>query len=195
MNKKKVIGIVIIVVLILALVGGVLYFTMSNEKTINDLEVKYKGGASVKINGKDSTLEKEVVIKNTSNDLKTYKLSWEDVSNDFGSNLVYEITCSGERCASLASSQVPVVGSTIYNSVAIPSGVTHTYKIKFTNKEAKDGTFKGKLKVVSESKKSSENKENKDIRENHEMKENKDIRDNNKIRENKDIKKTDSNKA
>ena len=74
-------------------------------------------------------------------------------------NLTYVIEGEGETAASLALSQAPVADATLFPSVVIQSGKTHTYKIKLTYKSDKKedkAVFKGKINIYSESKKLSE---------------------------------------
>ena len=152
-NKKKLIIMIIgILVLIAGILLTVLYFKDNKNKEIsNDLEIKYVDGDTITLENieKGFTFEKEIIVKNTTKELRAYSLEWTSIDNKIktGSDLTYEITGVGDRSASLGKSQVPGVSSKIFNQVAILGEVTHTYKIKITYNGKDKGSFTGKLKV------------------------------------------------
>lgn len=151
-NKKKLIIMIIgILVLIAGILLTVLYFNNRNKEISNDLEITYVGGDTITLKDieKGFTFEKEIIVKNTTKELRAYSLEWISIDNKIktGSDLTYEITGVGDRSASLGKSQVPGVSSKIFNQVAILGEVTHTYKIKITYNGKEKGSFTGKLKV------------------------------------------------
>lgn len=164
--KKHLKLLIIILVVVLLIIGSVFYFTKKDTKTeINDLEIKYLNGDSINIKNPSSSYEetKEITITNTSKDLKTYSLSWKEVSNTFAeqNKLLYTIKGNGDRAASLGKSQVPAADSKIFNSVAIQAGKTHTYKITITynGKKVESNSFLGTLKINSEKAKKNNSKD------------------------------------
>ena len=151
-NKKKLIIIIIgILVLITGILLTILYLKDKNKEISNDLEIKYVDGDTITLENieKGYTFEKEIIVKNTTKELRAYSLEWTSIDNKIktGSDLTYEITGVGDRSASLGKSQVPGVSSKIFNQVAILGEVTHTYKIKITYNGKEKGSFTGKLKV------------------------------------------------
>lgn len=164
--KKHLKLLIIILAVVLLIIGSVFYFTKKDTKTeINDLEIKYLNGDSINIKNPSSSYEetKEITITNTSKDLKTYSLSWKEVSNTFAeqNKLLYTIKGNGDRAASLGKSQVPAADSKIFNSVAIQAGKTHTYKITITynGKKVESNSFLGTLKINSEKAKKNNSKD------------------------------------
>ncbi len=151
MNKKK-IGLIIIIILI---AGISLFFILKNSGTekINDLKITYSDKV-IRFNNfsKDFKVEKTITITNTGKESHTYSLEWSDVKNTLLKQnlLTYEITCTGDRCASLGTSQVPVASATVYQQVLIESAKTQSYKIIFNYSGTDKGKFSGKLKVHPE---------------------------------------------
>lgn len=159
-NKRKLI-VLGIVLLILITVPLFLFINKDKKEVINDLKVIYYEGDVIEFLSNDEEIIKEITIKNTSKDLKTYSLIWDDVSNDFEeqSKLLYTIKATGKTAAELQLSQVPIADAKVFNSVAILSGQTHTYEIKITyNGQDKNKKFTGKIKVDSKSSKKTKSK-------------------------------------
>lgn len=153
-NKKLLIVIGIVLVL---LIGVLVYYL--NKDTLdekNDLSIRYVNGDEISFKdlSNNKTYEKKIVVKNDTNELKTYSLSWLNISNNYKeqNKLTYEIKGEGNRAASLDKSQVPVVGSNVFNSVAILGNTEHTYTIKFSYSGSSDksNSFKGVLRINSE---------------------------------------------
>lgn len=187
-DKKKIIISIIIVILLL---GGFLlvreYYSNHNDK-MNDLVITYKDGKSIKFKKfkKEFTEKRTITIKNISKENKTYSLEWKDVSNSLEqqNKFTYEIKCTGDRCATLGTSQVPVAGFQVFPQALIEAGKTQTYTIEFKYNGSEKGVkFKGKLIVYSE--KPEEEQESKDDEK--ETKTGEDF--------NKDLKKTKENKT
>ena len=151
-NKKKLIIMVIgILVLIAGILLTVLYLKDRNKEISNDLEIRYVDGDTITLKDmeKGFTFEKEIIVKNTTKELRTYSLEWTSIDNKIknGSDLTYEIIGTGDRSASLGKSQVPGVSSKIFNQVAILGEVEHKYIVKITYNGKEKGNFSGKLKV------------------------------------------------
>ncbi|MGM9878612.1 MAG: hypothetical protein ACI31R_01095 [Bacilli bacterium] len=151
-SKKKLIIIIATVLILIGLFLSIFYFKeVKNKEESNDLRIEYVKGDTIVLEDieKGFTYEKEIIVENTSKELRTYSLEWTSVSNKVksGSDFTYEITGTGDRSASLGKSQVPGVASKIFNQVAILGGVTHKYKIKITYNGEEKGNFKGVLKV------------------------------------------------
>ena len=154
MKKKIIIGIIFLLIIG---IGTILYLNKDLKEEVNDLEITYVGRDKVKIKKikEDFVYEKEIIIKNRGSKLKTYSLEWTNIENIFKnqSKLLYEITSTGERSATLDKSQLPNAKSIIFPQVAILPGKSHTYKIKIwyegdVSKE-KESVFIGKLKIKS----------------------------------------------
>ena len=157
-NIKKLIIFTIIVILLL----GVFLLVRGNynkhNDNMNELEIRYSDNKLVKFNKfeKDFSYSKTITITNTGKENKTYSLEWIKVKNSLKnqSNFLYEIKCTGNRCATLGKSQVPTVGFVVYQQALIEPGVTQKYEVKFTYKgKEKDASFKGILQVYSEKEK------------------------------------------
>ena len=145
-NKKKLIIMITgILVLIAGILLTVLYLKDKNKEISNDLEIKYVGGDTITLENieKGFTFEKEIIVKNTTKELRAYSLEWTSIDNKIktGSDLTYEIIGTGDRSASLGKSQVPGVSSKIFNQVAILGEVEHKYIVKITYKMSVYSTF------------------------------------------------------
>lgn len=152
---KKSIYIVVVVLIVLL---GILFISshsnIKNEK-MNDLKIHYSNGKTLKFNSfkKKFTKEYTITVENTSKENKTYSLEWVKVDNGLNAQnkFLYEITCEGDRCATLGKSQVPVTGATVYTQVLIEAGKKQTYTVKFTyDGSEKKSKFNGTLQVYSE---------------------------------------------
>ena len=127
--------------------------TCNKTENINDLKITYSD-KKVTFNdfSKDFKVEQTITIENTSKENKTYSLEWSEVKNTLSKQNVftYEIKCTGDRCATLGKSQVPVASAKVYNQVLIESGKTQEYKVIYTYTGTDKGKFSGKLKVYPE---------------------------------------------
>ena len=156
------------VIIIVAVIIGLIVNHVNKTETMNDLKIIYKDGQTIKFNNfkKDFTEEKTITVTNTSKENKTFSLEWEGVENNLKkqNTFTYEIKCTGDRCATLGASQVPVAGFKVYQQVLIEAGKTQTYTVVFNYKGSeKKVSFQGKLKVYSEQVKEEKPKEE-DIR-------------------------------
>lgn len=164
MNIKKIIHcidkrkIIISIIVVFLLLGGFLLIRENyNNKhdKMNDLTITYKEGKIINIKKfkKKFTEKRTITIKNNSKENKAYSLEWKDVSNSLEKQdkFIYKINCTGDRCATLGISQVPVVGFQVYPQVLIEAGKTQTYTVELKyNGSEKDAKFKGQLVVYSE---------------------------------------------
>ena len=127
--------------------------TCNKTENINDLKITYSD-KKVTFNdfSKDFKVEQTITIENTGKENKTYSLEWSDVKNTLVKQnaFTYEIKCSGDRCATLGVSQVPVASATVYNQVLIEGGSKQGYNIIYNYKGSDKGKFTGKLKVYPE---------------------------------------------
>ena len=153
MEKKR-----IIIVLVALLVLGVILFLIfgggNKTEKMNDLKVTYSDGEVMKYGNfkKGFTDERTITVENTSNENKTFSLEWSKVSNKLKeqNKFTYEIKCTGDRCAELGKSQIPVAGAIVYPQVLIEAGKKQVYTIKLTYTGSEDASFTGSLKVYSE---------------------------------------------
>lgn len=154
-NKKyllyAVIGLVLLLCIIFLIKGNV------NDKNdqMNGLKIHYDSGKVIKFNNfkKGFTKKNIITVENTTNENKTYSLEWVKVNNKLKKQNVflYEIECTGERCATLGKSQVPVAGAKVYTQVLIGPKTKQTYTVIFTyDGSEKDVSFDGTLQVFSE---------------------------------------------
>lgn len=163
LTKKQLI-IIAAVVVIVAVIIGLIVKQINKTETMNDLKITYKDGQTIKFSNfsKDFTEQKTITVTNTSKENKTFSLEWEGVENNLEkqNNFTYEIKCTGDRCATLGTSQVPVAGFKVYQQVLIEPGKTQTYTIVFSYKGSeKKVSFEGRLKVYSEKVKEEKPKE------------------------------------
>lgn len=152
-NKYLIGGIV--AVLLIGVIAAIVINNMNKKDSMNDLKITYSNGQNIKFSNfnKNFTEERTITVKNTSNENRTFSLEWEGVKNNINkqNQFTYEISCTGDRCATLGTSQVPVAGFKVYQQVLIEGGKTQTYTIKFNYKGSeKNADFQGKLKVYSE---------------------------------------------
>ncbi len=152
MNKKK-IGLIIVIILVLG-IGLFLALKCCNKtEKVNDVKITYSDKV-IKFNNfsKDFKEEKTIKVVNTGKENHTYSLEWEAVKNTLAkqNTFTYEIKCTGDRCAELGTSQVPVASAKVYQQVLIEAGKTQEYKIIFTYTGTDKGKFSGKLKVYPE---------------------------------------------
>ena len=153
MEKKR-----IIIVLVALLVLGVILFLIfgggNKTEKMNDLKVTYSDGEVMKYGNfkKGFTDERTITVENTSNENKTFSLECSKVSNKLKeqNKFTYEIKCTGDRCAELGKSQIPVAGAIVYPQVLIEAGKKQVYTIKLTYTGSEDASFTGSLKVYSE---------------------------------------------
>lgn len=153
-KKKKLIILIVLTVVILALILGTFFAKIGgSDKKKEVLKVKYSHSEKVKIKNLNKEYTKTVTVENTGEELEAYTFVWKDVENKVKdqNNFTYIIKGEGDRAPSLSKSQVPVIDSTIFTSVAIQPGVKHTYTFtfKYTGKKAKDHSFNGVLEVKS----------------------------------------------
>ena len=152
MNKKR-IGLILIIILVLG-IGIFLVLKICNKtEKINDLKITYSD-KSVTFNdfSKDFREKQTITIENTSEENKTYSLEWSDVKNTLVKQnaFTYEIKCTGDRCATLGTSQVPVTSATVYQQVLIEGNSHQGYTIIYNYKGSDKGRFTGRLKVYPE---------------------------------------------
>ena len=151
MNKKK-ICLIIVIILVLG-IGLFLVLRCNKTEKINDLKISYSD-KSVTFNdfSKDFKVEQTITIENTSKENKTYSLEWSDVKNTLVKQnaFTYEIKCTGDRCATLGTSQVPVTSATVYKQVLIEGNSSQGYTIIYNYSGSDKGRFSGKLKVHPE---------------------------------------------
>ena len=152
MNKKRLILIIVLCILVIGIVLFLLLGTSKTEK-INDLKITYSD-KSVTFNdfSKDFKVEQTITIENISSESKTYSLEWSDVKNTLKKQnaFTYEIKCTGDRCATLGKSQVPVTSATVYQQVLIEGGSKQGYTIIYNYSGSDKGRFSGKLRVHPE---------------------------------------------
>ena len=151
MNKKR----ICLILIIILVIGIVLFLLLGSNKTekINDLKITYSD-KNVTFNdfSKDFRVEQTITIENTSKENKTYSLEWSDIKNTLvkQNTFTYEIKCTGDRCATLGKSQVPVTSATVYQQVLIEGGSKQGYTIIYNYSGSDKGRFTGKLKVYPE---------------------------------------------
>ena len=151
-NKKNITLIIIAIVILLL---GIIFLIRGYNKeteTINGLKISYSKSNLLSFNNFNNKFKEKMVItiENISNENKTYSLEWIDIVNKLKKQNVflYEIECSGDRCATLGKSQVPIVGITVFPQCLIESGKKQKYTIIFTySGSEKNANFKGKLNV------------------------------------------------
>lgn len=153
-NKKLLLGLALGIILIVIVVVIIACGKSTNEE-MNDLKISYKNGKEISFNNFKRDFQKEVIIvvENTSKENKTYSLEWVKVENELKKQnaFLYEIKCTGDRCATLGKSQVPVASSKVYTQVLIEPGKTQSYNVLFEYKGSeKDAKFRGTLQVYSE---------------------------------------------
>ena len=151
-DKKKILIFLGIVILIALVIFVVYYLSKNSDSNVNNgLDIKYSDGELFVFEDlkKGSVYEKEIVVTNTSDALKTYSLCWTLADSNLknGIDLTYEIIGVGDRAPSLTKSQLPNVKSTIFKQVAILGNKTHTYKIKITNNASEKASFNGKIEI------------------------------------------------
>lgn len=122
--------------------------------TMNGLDIKYSNGQIIKYNDfkKSFTDTRTITVKNNSDESKTFSLEWIEVENalEKQNKFTYEIKCTGDRCAELGKSQVPIASSNVYPQVLIEANKTQVYTIKFNFEGKEDkANFKGTLRVYS----------------------------------------------
>ena len=157
MKKNKMIILIIVIVIILLLGGFLLVRGSDNKKheEMNDLKISYSEGKVISFNKFDNSFKEErtITVENNSDENRTYSLEWVKVNNTLKnqSNFTYDIKCSGDRCATLEKSQVPVAGSKVYTQVLIEPNKKQEYIVTFNySGSEKDVKFKGTLQVYSE---------------------------------------------
>ena len=154
-SNKKII--LIVVIAIILLLGGFLLVRGNGSKNeeMNDLKISYSKGKEISFDKFKNkfTEERVITVENTSDENKTYSLEWSKVKNTLKKQNVflYSIKCTGDRCATLGKSQVPVATSKVYTQVLIEPGKKQEYTVTFEyNGSEKDVIFEGNLEVHSE---------------------------------------------
>lgn len=154
MDKKKLIVLICILVLIIGVITFLVLNNNVKDENTSGLEIKYLDGERIKFKdfSKDFTIEKKITVLNKTKENKTYSLEWKDVSNGLKnqSNFTYEIKGEGDRAGELFTSQVPVSASVVFPQVVIEAGKSQTYTISFTYKGSEKAKFTGILKIVPE---------------------------------------------
>ena len=158
-NSKKLtknqLMIIAVVAVVLIVIIALIINKLNKIDSMNDLKITYNKGQTIQYSNfkKNFTEERTITVKNTSKESRTFSLEWEGVENTLTkqNNFTYEIKCTGDRCATLGMSQVPVAGFKVYQLVLIEGGQTQTYTVIFTYKGSeKKAHFTGRLKVYSE---------------------------------------------
>lgn len=157
-NKYIVLSVIMIIItaipIIIYTTGINNKFSLTEKK--DDILVNYK--YDVVRNYSDFSKhfsDKQIIhIENKSDKLKVISLKWDDVENTlkYQDKFVYEISCEGVKCNSIAESQMPAYSFTLFSDVYIESGYDQLYTIKFSYNGPKDdeGHFKGKFIVKEE---------------------------------------------
>lgn len=154
-NRKYLSYVCICLIIIICIVFLVRCGVNDKDDQMNGLKIHYDSGKMIKFNNfkKDFTNKRTITVENTTKENKTYSLEWVKVTNDLKKQNVflYEIECTGERCATLGKSQVPVAGAKVYTQVLIEPKSKQTYDVKFTYNGSEKGVkFAGALQVYSE---------------------------------------------
>lgn len=154
MNNKKVLIVIIAIVILIGVIFLVRGCSSSSEK-MNDLDITYSKGKVLSYDNfsKSFSDKRTITVKNNSKQNKTYSLEWVDVNNTLKkqNKFLYEIECSGDRCATLGKSQIPVAGAKVFPQVLIKPGSKQVYTVKLNySGSEKDVKFKGTLQVYSE---------------------------------------------
>ena len=77
-----------ILVLLAGILLTVLYLKDKNKEISNDLEITYVDGDTITLKDieKGFTFEKEIIVKNTTKELRAYSLEWTSITNKECSN-------------------------------------------------------------------------------------------------------------
>ena len=158
-NKKKIF--IIIGILVFILLIFLIIFSNRDNKDNNELiNVEYKNGKVISYNKFDNSFKEKrtIIVENKNNFTVNYSLKWYKVTNTLKkqNNFLYEISCTGDRCKELGTSQIPVVDAPVFEQVKIRPNSKQVYTINIIYKgKEKKVKFKGKLLA-----KISEKKEN-----------------------------------
>lgn len=151
-KKKKIIFIIIIVILVIGLF--ILLWNNYRSKTdyISDLKIHYNDGKIINYHNFNKSFSKKrvITIENRGDKDYTYSLEWMEVKNTLKeqNKFLYEIKCSGDRCAELGKSGVPVASAKVYTQVLIEAHKKQTYTVTFTfTGSEKNAVFKGNLMI------------------------------------------------
>lgn len=155
-NKKLVIVIALIVLLVLILVPSFFKETKPLENlSTNDFEVKYENSNTIELSKlKNGTVyTNNIVVTNKSDKDITYSISWINVNNNFKeqNKLLYDLNTMDQDAGFLSKSQIPVVDSHVFDKITIRKGLTHKYTLSVyfegdSNKES-ESVFKGTIDI------------------------------------------------
>lgn len=149
-NKKIVIivaAVVIVIIIIFILLSGY------KDNSVDSLKTTYSDGKTITYSKftKKFKETRTITIENTSNKQMTYDLRWFKVENTLAKqdDLIYEISCKGDNCQSMASSVLPTSDFPLFVNVKIDSNKKQVYTISLRYKGSeKKAKFTGELKPL-----------------------------------------------
>ena len=114
------------------------------------VEVNYENGSNLLIDSSNTTVTKNITIKNNNATAVDYLLYFYDVNNSLvdKAKLTYSYTCTGVGCNTRTNIQAPSNEGPLSLYIPVSSGVTHTYEITFSYDGTPSGSFIGRLEVI-----------------------------------------------
>ena len=124
----------------------------ATQKEIDGLKVTYSNGEDIAFDNFGGKFENKrtILLENTTDKYLLYSIEWSEVKNTLvnQTDFLYEISCEGDKCATLGKSQVPVADAVIFPQAVIKAGETQKYTILLSFNGSETGVmFGGKLIV------------------------------------------------
>ncbi len=158
--NKKIVLIIASIFVVVALVAGVTYaFYSANVNRVNEsqtvvktnkLTLTYTGGQEINVTGivPGDSFTKTFTVENTSNIAVDYNIYLDDVLNEFNEDLVYIL--SDENGIVIEETVLPITSSDriyIKSNISIDAGDTRSYTLKITFKQSDNdqNDLQGKL--------------------------------------------------
>ena len=149
---RKIIIVTISVVLLLMIL--IFINSIKNSKQyLEGLEITYKGKEKIIL--KNKLIEKEIKIKNTTEQVKIYTLYLNEKENSFKNKneIKYSVTSDDKEVKNIKTLNITEDTHQIIGKVKIAPKATQTYKLKiwYDGNEQEEKQFIGTLKIVLES--------------------------------------------
>ncbi|NLA33220.1 MAG: BspA family leucine-rich repeat surface protein, partial [Mollicutes bacterium] len=114
------------------------------------VEVNYENGSDIVINNTQTTLTKNIIIKNSTSNKVDYQLTFNDVINNITDKgkLTYSYTCVGAGCENRSDLVVPNSNDGLSLIFSLNTNVTHTYQITFSYDGTPTGSFSGIIGLI-----------------------------------------------
>jgi surface protein len=114
------------------------------------VEVNYENGSEIVINNTQTTVTKNITIKNNTANPVDYLITFEDVINNItdSEKFSYSYSCSGIGCKNKNNVKVPKMSEVISYKIEISSNLEHAIQINLTYDGVPAGNFSARVNIL-----------------------------------------------